>query len=62
MGVRVVPVKEGKKQFDVVGKGDVVVLSAFGAPVDEMKVLTQKSVEIVDTTCPWVSKVRNLIN
>ncbi|KAH6830074.1 4-hydroxy-3-methylbut-2-enyl diphosphate reductase [Perilla frutescens var. hirtella] len=58
MGVNILPVKEdGKKQFELVGKGDVVVLPAFGAPVQEMMLLTHKNVEIVDTTCPWVSKV-----
>ncbi|XP_042008353.1 4-hydroxy-3-methylbut-2-enyl diphosphate reductase, chloroplastic-like [Salvia splendens] len=57
MGVKIIPVKEGKKQYDLVAKGDVVVLSAFGAPVQEMMLLTQKNVEIVDTTCPWVAKV-----
>lgn len=59
MGVNILPVKEGKKQFELVGRGDVVVLPAFGAPVQEMMLLTEKNVEIVDTTCPWVSKVIN---
>ncbi|XP_047943585.1 4-hydroxy-3-methylbut-2-enyl diphosphate reductase, chloroplastic-like [Salvia hispanica] len=57
MGVKIIPVKDGKKQYHLVAKGDVVVLSAFGAPVQEMMLLTQKNVEIVDTTCPWVAKV-----
>nr|AID55341.1 1-hydroxy-2-methyl-butenyl 4-diphosphate reductase [Actinidia deliciosa] len=57
MEVQNIPIKDGKKQFDVVGKDDVVVLPAFGAAVDEMLVLSDKNVQIVDTTCPWVSKV-----
>lgn len=61
MEVQNVPVDGGRKQFDAVDQGDVVILPAFGAGVDEMLTLSQKNVQIVDTTCPWVTKVWNVV-
>ncbi|KAJ9152887.1 hypothetical protein P3X46_026396 [Hevea brasiliensis] len=61
MNVQNIPVDEGKKHFEVVDSGDVVILPAFGAAVEEMLSLSNKNVQIVDTTCPWVSKVWNTV-
>nr|ABB78090.1 1-hydroxy-2-methyl-2-(E)-butenyl 4-diphosphate reductase type 3 [Ginkgo biloba] len=61
MKVQYIPVDEEGKRFDVVDKGDVVILPAFGAAVHEMQYLSEKNVQIVDTTCPWVSKVWNTV-
>lgn len=75
----------GKKNFDTIGEGDVVILPAFGASLEEMDMLDKKvgiyifvstlcsvpsthntcllqNVEVVDTTCPWVSKVWNTVD
>lgn len=49
--------QNGGKAFEDVGDGDVVILPAFGASLDEMQLLDQKGATVVDTTCPWVSKV-----
>jgi len=57
MNVNFVPVEGETKDFTVVGAGDVVILPAFGASVQEMQLLNDKNCKIVDTTCPWVSKV-----
>jgi len=61
MQVKFISVEEGKKDFSVVGIRDVVILPAFGASVQEMQLLKDKDCTIVDTTCPWVSKVWNTV-
>ena len=61
MNVQFIDVIDGKKDFSGVAKGDVVILPAFGASVQEMKLLHDEGCTIVDTTCPWVSKVWNTV-
>jgi 4-hydroxy-3-methylbut-2-enyl diphosphate reductase len=61
MEVQFIPVEQGIKDFSVVAKGDVVILPAFGASVQEMQYLNHSGCTIVDTTCPWVSKVWNTV-
>ncbi|MEM9539753.1 MAG: 4-hydroxy-3-methylbut-2-enyl diphosphate reductase [Cyanobacteria bacterium P01_E01_bin.42] len=61
MEVGFIEVQEGEKDFSVVDTGDVVILPAFGASVQEMKLLNDRGCTIVDTTCPWVSKVWNSV-
>ncbi|MGG6240045.1 4-hydroxy-3-methylbut-2-enyl diphosphate reductase [Nodosilinea sp. AN01ver1] len=61
MAVEFIEVIDGDKDFSVVGQGDVVILPAFGASVQEMQLLNDKGCTIVDTTCPWVSKVWNTV-
>jgi len=62
MEVQFVPVNnDGNKDFSGVGQGDVVILPAFGASVQETQLLDKLGSKIVDTTCPWVSKVWNRV-
>ena len=61
MQVQFIPVIDKLKDFSVVDSGDVVILPAFGASVQEMQILNDKGCQIVDTTCPWVSKVWNTV-
>lgn len=61
MDVRFIELKDGQKDFSGVGSGDVVILPAFGASVQEMQLLSDRGCHIIDTTCPWVSKVWNSV-
>lgn len=62
MDIKFLPGELGQKNYDGVSDGDVVVLPAFGATIQEMSYLDDKGVQIVDTTCPWVSKVWNAVD
>lgn len=58
MSVNFIPTdNSGQKDFSSIDNEDVVILPAFGASVQEMQVLDEKNCIIMDTTCPWVSKV-----
>ena len=54
--------KKAPKDFSGVQSGDVVVLPAFGATIEEMRLLAEREVTVIDTTCPWVSKVWNAVD
>lgn len=61
MDVHFIAVANGEKDFSEIANGDVVILPAFGASVQEMQLLNDRGCKIVDTTCPWVSKVWNTV-
>lgn len=62
MDVEFIEKTEQGKRFDAVEDGDVVILPAFGASLEEMELLDSKDVKVVDTTCPWVTKVWNTVD
>ncbi|MEB3225838.1 MAG: 4-hydroxy-3-methylbut-2-enyl diphosphate reductase [Synechococcus sp.] len=61
MNIHFIELVDGQKDFSGVANGDVVILPAFGATVQEMQLLNDRGCTIVDTTCPWVSKVWNSV-
>lgn len=61
MDVNFITVQDNTKDFSQVTADDVVILPAFGASVPEMQLLNDRGATIVDTTCPWVSKVWNTV-
>jgi 4-hydroxy-3-methylbut-2-en-1-yl diphosphate reductase len=62
MRIHFIPTDQlGQKDFSQIDNEDVVILPAFGASVQEMQLLDDKNCIIMDTTCPWVSKVWNSV-
>jgi len=62
MGIQFLEVDQnGSKDLSGIAQGDVVILPAFGASIEEMARLEEYNCEIVDTTCPWVSRVWNRV-
>ena len=62
MGIQFLEVDaSGVKDLTGIAQGDVVILPAFGASIEEMRRLEEHNCEIVDTTCPWVSRVWNRV-
>lgn len=57
MDIFFVPQEGLQKDLSGIQSGDVVILPAFGATLEEMTYFHSLGVRIVDTTCPWVSKV-----
>lgn len=62
MNIHFVPQEGLKKDLSGITNGDVVILPAFGATIEEMTYLHSIGVQIVDTTCPWVSKVWKVLD
>ena len=61
MDITIIKEDAGVKDFSHVKPNDVVILPAFGASLQEMMLLSDRGVNIVDTTCPWVAKVPALL-
>lgn len=51
------PTSANDKDYSGVTKEDIVILPAFGAKCEDMQYLSENTYQIVDTTCPWVSRV-----
>jgi len=62
MGIRFVEQHQGDKDFSQIQPEDVILWPAFGASVSEMQFFQERGNEIVDTTCPWVSRVWNQVD
>jgi len=61
-GIEFIEKDDSGKRFEKVESGDVVILPAFGATLEEMQLMDQRGVTTIDTTCPWVSKVWNVVD
>jgi 4-hydroxy-3-methylbut-2-enyl diphosphate reductase len=62
MDINFIEKTEQGKRFGDVNEGDVVILPAFGASLEEMQMLDKQGGTVVDATCPDVSKVWMVID
>jgi 4-hydroxy-3-methylbut-2-en-1-yl diphosphate reductase len=63
MGIRILPdLKDPIVRYADVGRGDVVILPAFGVTVMEMDYLREKESVLVDTTCGSVLNVWKMVH
>jgi 4-hydroxy-3-methylbut-2-en-1-yl diphosphate reductase len=61
MTIEFIPEIDGEKDFSQVKTEDVVIIPGAGATFEELQLLRSRNTTIVDTTCPWVSKVWNTV-
>ncbi len=57
MGLRHLPFRINDPAYDVLTEDDVVIIPAFGVPVALRRLLEEKGVQLVDSTCGNVMKV-----
>lgn len=57
MGIVSLPWEEMNEQYDALAPDDVVIVPAFGAPLEFMDKLEERRCNIIDTTCGDVMKV-----
>jgi len=57
MGIESLPWQEMNQQYDSLAPDDVVIVPAFGAPIEFMDKLEERGCNIIDTTCGDVMKV-----
>lgn len=62
MDIEIIEDQGTGKDYSKIDRGDVVIFPAFGATVKELSDFRDKSVQMVDTTCPWVAKVWNSVD
>lgn len=47
--------------IEEIKQGDSVIISAHGITLNEEKILKSKNVNLIDTTCPYVKKIHNIV-
>ncbi len=48
-------------KIDEIRNGEYAIISAHGITLNEERILKNKNVKIIDTTCPYVKKIHNIV-